>query len=70
LPEGKSHAHHRDSTFGDGFRAACHINGRYGHGIEPHVTVFDKSERKDGTFVQLASIRLWLAFMSPHPVAG
>jgi hypothetical protein len=22
----------------------------YGHGIEPHVTVFDKSARKDGTF--------------------
>jgi hypothetical protein len=22
----------------------------YEHGIEPHVTVFDKSARKDGTF--------------------
>jgi hypothetical protein len=22
----------------------------YAHGIEPHVTVFDKSARQDGTF--------------------
>ncbi|WP_426443531.1 hypothetical protein [Bradyrhizobium genosp. P] len=27
------------------------------HGIEPHVTVFDKSARKDGTFERVDPVR-------------
>ena len=31
------------------------------HGIEPHVTVFDESARKDGTFLREASVMTTIA---------
>ena len=31
-------------------RPRCSARSVYEHGIEPHVTVFDKSTRQDGTF--------------------
>ena len=53
-----------DTAYGTAFMLGWMVE----EGIEPHVTVFDKTERKDGTFQRgLGYFAIGLATLSPSP---